>query len=226
MTARSANSRSRGSARATTRRAPSGRGRTRARRRTLRMRRAGGLLTLLALVGLAAAIVIPRLGDAVREITLPLKHEDIIRQQADAKNLDPSLVAAVIYAESKFRDQTSAAGAKGLMQITPATARFIARKSGGSAFELRDLGTPQINISYGSFYLRYLLDRYGGNETLAIAAYNGGEGNVDRWIVDAGAKGKAFKVDDIPFAETRAYVDRVETAKRDYRNNYKKELGL
>ena len=82
------------------------------------------------------------LGEAVREITLPLRHEDIIRQQAADKNLDPALIAAVIYEESKFRDQTSHAGARGLMQITPETADFIARRSGGIRFEQGDLATP------------------------------------------------------------------------------------
>jgi soluble lytic murein transglycosylase len=198
----------------------------RARTRTLRRRRGAGLLGFAAIVGLAAALIAPRVSDTVREITLPLKHEDVIRQQAKEKGLDPSLIAAVIYAESKFRDQTSPAGAKGLMQITPDTAKFIARKSGGSQFELDDLGTPQINIAYGSFYLRYLLDRYGGNENLALAAYNGGEGNVDRWIVEAGRNDKAFRVSDIPFTETREYVSRVEQAQKDYRDHYSEELGL
>ena len=101
--------------------------------------------------------------DAIKEITLPLRHEDIIRQQARDKNLDPALIAAVIYRESKFRDQTSKAGAKGLMQILPETAEFIARKTGGTEFEQGDLADPQINISYGCWYLRYLLDRYDGN---------------------------------------------------------------
>ena len=77
------------------------------------------------------------------------------------------------------------------MQLTPRTARDIARKSGGTAFVEADLGTPQVNIAYGAFYLRYLLDRYGGNEAFALAAYNGGEGNVDRWIAAARDKGEA-----------------------------------
>jgi soluble lytic murein transglycosylase len=198
----------------------------RAGHRTIRRRRALGLLGVAVLIGIAALTILPKLSDTVREITLPLRHEDVIRQQAAAKNLDPSLIAGVIYVESRFRDQTSPAGAKGLMQITPATARYIAQKSGGSQFELGDLATPQINIAYGSFYLRYLLDRYGNNETLALAAYNGGEGNVDRWIVRAGRAGKAFRVRDIPFKETRDYVSRVEQAQRDYRAHYSDELGL
>ncbi len=164
---------------------------------------------------------------AVREITLPLRHEDIIRQQAGDKGLDPALVAGVIYTESKFRDgQVSSAGALGLMQITPATAGDIARKSGGVLFEIEDLASPQVNISYGAYYLRYLLNRFDGDETLAIAAYNGGEGNVEKWLAAAEARGKSFEVADIPFTETREYVGRVRTAERDYQANYARELGL
>jgi len=178
-----------------------------------------GAAALLAAI--AAALVWPQVHHAVREITLPLRHEDIIRQQAREKGLDPALVAAVIYAESHFRDgQTSPAGALGLMQITPETARYIARKSGGTAFVVGDLATPQVNISYGAYYLRYLLRRYDGNEAFALAAYNAGEGNVDRWIASARAHDRALTIDAIPYAETRAYVTRVKDAKRDYGRNY------
>src|SRR3712207_3046204 len=114
------------------------------------------------------------------------------------------------YVESRFRDQTSHAGAKGLMQILPSTADYIARKSGGTEFEQGDLASPQINIAYGSWYLRYLLDHYEGNELLALAAYNAGEGKVDEWVHGAAAKGENFEVaTHIPFPETREYVTRV-----------------
>ena len=159
---------------------------------------------------------------AVKEVTLPLRHEDIIRQQARDKGLDASLIAAVIYAESHFRDQTSRAGARGLMQITPQTADEIARRSGGTEFEQGDLGTPQINISYGSWYLRWLLDHYGGNVTLAVAAYNAGTGNVDKWI----AEDPGLKASEIPFPETRAYVAKVLDAQAEYQREYSVELGL
>jgi len=194
--------------------------------RRRRRRRVTLTLGVALLAALLATIVLPRLPDAVRELTLPLRHEDIIRQQASAKELDPSLLAAVIYAESHFRDATSHAGARGLMQITPATARYIARLSGGTAFEQGDLATPQINISYGAFYLRYLLRRYGENTVLALAAYNGGEGNVDRWIAKASLSERAFVIDQIPFAETRGYVARVLDARQSYRDKYSRELGL
>jgi soluble lytic murein transglycosylase len=189
-------------------------------------RRAALIVGVAAIAGAGTAILLPTLDHAVQEITLPLRHEDIIRQQSADKGLDPTLVAAVIYAESHFVDQTSRAGAKGLMQITPATARFIAHRSGGTAFELQDLSSPQVNIAYGTYYLRYLIDRYGGNEVLALAAYNGGEGNVDRWIGQAGAEDRSLSVGDIPFPETRAYVRKVESAKRQYRRHYSHELGI
>ncbi|HEX2071976.1 MAG TPA: lytic transglycosylase domain-containing protein [Thermoleophilaceae bacterium] len=186
-------------------------------------------MLVAAVVGAAAAAAVGGLGpigDAVREITLPLRHEDIIRQQSADKDLDPALVAAVIYEESRFRDQTSHAGARGLMQITPDTADFIARDSGGTAFTQADLATPQVNISYGAYYLRYLLRKYDGNETLAIAAYNAGETNVNRWIEQAGGVDGFDASEDIPFPETRHYVSNVHERRGEYREHYREELGL
>ena len=196
------------------------------RRRAVRRRRVLALLGVGALTVFAVAVVEPVFHHAVKEVVLPLRHEDIIRQQAHEKHLDPALVAAVIYTESRFRDQTSHAGAKGLMQLTPDTAKFVEHLSGGSTFQVSDLSTPQVNISYGTYYLRYLLDRYGGNEALALAAYNGGEGNVDRWVDAARRQGRALSIGAIPFGETRAYVRAVERAKGQYRDNYSRELGL
>ncbi|HVS29105.1 MAG TPA: lytic transglycosylase domain-containing protein [Solirubrobacteraceae bacterium] len=195
------------------------------RARVRRRRLLAGLAGAVA-IGIAAAVWLPQVDHVVRRIVLPLHHQDIIRQQARSKHLDPALIAAVIFAESKFVDQTSSAGATGLMQITPDTARFIARRSGATRFTTADLATPQVNISYGAYYLRYLLDRYNGNAVKALAAYNGGIGNVDRWIATAGAAGKSFTPDRIPFPETRAYVRKVLNARRDYRANYARELGL
>ena len=186
------------------------------------------LLLVVAVAALASALALAPWADhAVQEVTLPLRHDDIIRQQAEDKGLDPALIAGVIFAESHFRDQTSRAGAKGLMQIMPETAAYIAQKSGGTAFVQGDLATPQVNISYGSWYLRYLLDHYEGREVLALAAYNAGEGTVDEWAAEAAARGETFRVAaHIPFPETRHYVQKVLDARRDYRRTYARELGL
>jgi soluble lytic murein transglycosylase len=203
------------------------RGRRRPARAAGRRRRSFAIFAALV-VGATIAVVamVPGVKQGIQELVLPLRHEDIIRQQARVKHLDPALIAAMIYQESKFEDRTSSAGAKGLMQILPGTAQFIAHKSGGTAFELRDLGTPQINISYGSWYLRYLIRRYDGNETLAVAAYNAGEHNVDVWVKRAGGAKSFDASTDIPFPETRHYVASVMDHRKQYRDKYSKELGL
>ena len=168
-------------------------------------------------------LAMPLARKAVNDLSLPLRYSDVIRQQAAEKRLDPALVAAVIYAETKFEPSTSSAGAVGLMQILPQTAEFLAHKSGATTFTTADLSRPQVNIAYGSYYLRYLLDEYHGSRVLALAAYNGGEANVDRWI--AAGHGAALSIDEIPFPETRAYVSRVLNARGDYRHKYAGQLG-
>jgi len=198
--------------------------RSASRARTRRRLLLGAVLAAIA--AFVAVSLMPSAKDAVQELTLPLRHEDIIVQQAADKNVPADLIAGVIYAESRFSDQTSHAGARGLMQITPQTAEAIASRTGGVNFRQEDLADPQINISYGTWYLRNLLDRYGDNVVLALAAYNAGQGNVDEWIADAQAKGEPLTIDAIPFAETRGYVHSVLEARADYRAKYRKQLGL
>jgi soluble lytic murein transglycosylase len=197
-------------------------------RATVRRRRLAAVVMLLGVGAIAVAGAgiagYGPLADEVREITLPLQHEDIIRQQAADKEVDAALIAAVIFEESKFRDQTSHAGARGLMQITPGTADYIADKSGGIAFEQGDLASPQINIAYGAWYLRYLNDKYEGEELAAIAAYNAGEGTVDEWVSAAGGL-TGFDEKDIAFPETREYVAGVMDHRAAYRRHYDDELG-
>jgi soluble lytic murein transglycosylase len=199
--------------------------RTSARRASGRRRRALMVLGGLASAVLLAVLAAPLFQKAIKHLTLPLEHADIIRQQAAEKHLDPALIAAVIYAETKFDARTSPTGALGLMQIEPQTAEFLAHRSGATTFSIADLGTPQVNIAYGSYNLRYLIDHYGGSVMLALAAYNAGQTNVDRWVADARAAGQALAVDQIPFAETRAYVVKVRRAQRDYRRLYASDLG-
>ena len=183
-------------------------------------------MRVLGVVGaLAVAVLVvqalPLVQKAVNELSLPLSDADVIRQQAAEKHLDPALIAGVIYAETKFQPRDSSAGAVGLMQVMPQTALFLARRSGATTFSVGDLVNPDVNIAYGSYYLRYLLDEYHGNVTLALAAYNGGESNVDRWVV---ADGRSLTVADIPFPETRAYVTRVLNAQQQYRHKYASQL--
>jgi soluble lytic murein transglycosylase len=189
-------------------------------------RRTLGTLVALAVAALLVVLIASEVNHAVDKLGLPLSNADVIRKQAAEKRLDPALIAAVIYAESKFAPQRSSAGAEGLMQILPETAYFIAHLSGGSQFTASDLATPSINVAYGSYYLRYLLDHYNGNELLAVAAYNGGLANVDRWAADANAAGRGLTAEGIPFPETREYVQRVLDAQRAYRSRYAGELGL
>ncbi|HEY2771874.1 MAG TPA: lytic transglycosylase domain-containing protein [Solirubrobacteraceae bacterium] len=199
-------------------------GSTAARRRQRAVRRRRGLLVLAVAAACAIGVVLamPLFRKAVNEFTLPLSYSDVIRQQAAQKHLDPALVAGVIYAETKFDARTSAAGAEGLMQILPQTAEFLAHRSGATNFRTSDLSTPEVNIAYGSYYLRYLLDEYDNNKVEALAAYNGGEANVTRWVNEHGHK---LTVAQIPFAETRDYVKRVLSAERSYRHAYPSELG-
>lgn len=187
----------------------------RARRRRRRL-----IAAATAIGALVVALLLRGTIDrAIQEFTLPLRHEDIIRQQAHEKHVDAALIAAVIYSESKFSDRTSAAGARGLMQITPQAANEIERLSGGTTFRLRDLSDPEINIRYGTFLLRELLERYEGDTVAALAAYNAGPVNADRW------GGSDLSLAGIRFPETRAYVEEVLDKQHSYREDYAKELG-
>jgi soluble lytic murein transglycosylase len=189
---------------------------SRVRRRRRRLAIGAAVLASVAVIGLLLRGTIDK---AIQELTLPLKHEDVIRQQAREKDVDAALIAAVIYSESKFSESTSSAGARGLMQITRDAANDIERHSGGTTFRFSDLSDPEINIRYGTFLLRELLERYEGDEAAALAAYNAGPGNADKW------GGSGLTVKEIPFPETRAYVEEVLEKQREYREEYPRELG-
>ena len=184
------------------------------RRRRLWLGGAGVVALVAIVLGVTGVF-----SHVIQELTLPLRHEDIIRQQAKDKGVDASLIAAVIYAESRFRDQTSRAGARGLMQITPTTAKEIERLSGGTTFKLEDLSDPEINIRYGTFYLAALLNQFDGSEVAALAAYHAGPTAVEEW------GGSSISIADIPIEETRDYVEEVLDKRKDYRREYAQELG-
>lgn len=174
----------------------------------------------LLVVGVVAILLLSDVFQrGIQEVTLPLRHENVIRQQAEEKNVDAALIAAVIYSESKFSDATSTAGARGLMQITPETADEIEKLSGGTTFETEDLSDPELNIRYGTFYLRHLLDIYDDDPVAALAAYNAGPGNAEAW------GGSNMTIDDIDFPETKVYVKKVLEKQREYRHTWDLELG-
>ena len=171
-------------------------------------------ISVLAVAGLAAWVVEAE-PDWYLRARYPLEYEHIIRTHAANHDLDPALLAAVVYVESRFDPAAeSEAGAVGLMQLLPETAKGIALRTGGDRFVVSDLRNPEINVRYGSWYLDHLLDRYGDLQT-ALAAYHAGQGNVDEWR----SQGVG-----IAFPETRAYVDDVEELRRVYRNAYPDEL--
>ena len=173
-------------------------------------------LFVLVLAGTAAWVVKDE-PDWYLRARYPLEYEQIVRDHARSYDLDPALLAAVVYVESRFDPNArSAAGALGLMQLLPETATGIAVRTGGDRFVVADLRDPEINVRYGSWYLAHLERRY-GDTRLALAAYHAGQGNVDSWI-DEGA--------GIAFPETRDYVDEVTRVRNVYARAYGRELGL
>lgn len=156
--------------------------------------------------------------EAVKQAIYPLRYEDTIRQASRENGLEPTFVAGVIYAESRFRpDAESHQDAYGLMQMLPETAEFVQQRSGIEG----DFTDPRTNIRLGTWYLSYLDERYRGDERLMLAAYNSGEGTVDGWISERG-----FDIaEDIPFKETREYVERSLEARQTYRELYGKNLS-
>jgi soluble lytic murein transglycosylase len=176
---------------------------------------------IAVVIGLVVGILIAdgTFDKAIKSLTLPLQHEDIIRQQANEKGVDAALIAAVIDTESHFSDVESSAGARGLMQVTPEAAKDIARHSGATSFHTSDLSNPEINIKYGTFLLAERIESYDGNVVAALASYNAGPVPVEKW------GGDSMTVDDITYPETRAYVELVLERQKEYREKYASELG-
>ncbi|MHB9111894.1 MAG: lytic transglycosylase domain-containing protein [Thermoleophilia bacterium] len=184
------------------------------------------VLALLVLAVVAAAAIHQTRPDWYSRWLYPMKHADLITRSAGQNQLDPALVAAVIYEESSFDEAISSdAGAVGLMQLMPSTATWIAANTGGVDFRVADLKDPSVNIAYGCWYLRYLTDRYGSYE-LALAAYNGGTENLDKWLAEAQAQGREFSsAVDIPWPETREFIINVDETRDIYASAYAAELS-
>ena len=173
---------------------------------------------LLVVVGVVAILPFAlRLPDAVMRTVYPLKYSATIREASEENGLEPAFVAGVIYTESRFRpDAESHREAYGLMQLLPQSAHFIQRRSGIKG----DYRDPEVNIRLGTWFLGYLDDRYQGDERLMLAAYNSGEGTVNAWVSEEG-----FDIaKDIPYKETRHYVNNALEARQTYQELYGKNL--
>ncbi len=157
----------------------------------------------------------------VFNMLFPLPHTKIILNECERNEIDPYVVYAVIKAESNFvSDAQSNKSAYGLMQITKPTAEWIANQNEYESFDMKELTEPQMNIQMGCWYLKFLLNLYNGDLTLALCAYNAGQGNVNKWLSDTKYSSDGTQLMLIPFEETRKYVKRIEQYERIYRKLY------
>lgn len=146
----------------------------------------------------------------------PLEYESQISTTSSKYKLDPYLVAALVYEESKFNPHSkSKAGALGLMQVMPETGRWAAKNLGMTSYSNDYLYDPGKNIEIGCWYLSYLMGKY-KDEKLSLAAYNGGDANVDKWLKEKDNLSADEILKDIPFAETKVFVKRVTKTKQKY----------
>lgn len=179
-------------------------------------------LLLMILVLASLSYFVWQNEDFQRKYLYPYDYQDTINFYADRYEVDRNLVASVILAESKFRqDATSVHGARGLMQIMPETASWIATQIEDDSFSVDKLYNVNMNIKYGTWYLSELQTEFEGNEVLALAAYNAGRGNVYEWVEKYHWDINFKDYTKIPFPETREYVKRVLENKKHYNKLYK-----
>lgn len=153
--------------------------------------------------------------------TYPLKYEEYIVKYSKEYSLDPCLVAAVIWTESRFNPEaTSPKDAMGLMQITPQTGMWGAKTLGVENFEVEDLYDVELNIRVGCWYIKTLKQQFNDDLELVLAAYNGGSGNVSKWLKDSQYSNDGKTLYYIPFRETREYVSKVIAAYEQYKKLY------
>ncbi|MBZ0092745.1 MAG: transglycosylase SLT domain-containing protein [Sulfuricellaceae bacterium] len=142
-------------------------------------------------------------------LRFPIPHADVMASYSRQRGLDGAWVYGLIRQESRFIPVArSNVGASGLMQIMPATARWIAKKMGVDNFRQSAVTDLDTNIAFGTFYLKHVLDRFDGQTLPATAAYNAGPGRASRWRDDKPMEG-AIYAESIPFSETRDYVQKV-----------------
>lgn len=179
-------------------------------------------LLLLSLLTMTVLYAVWQNEDFQRKYIYPYPFREKVEYYADRYNVDSSLVAGVILAESKFKQEaTSSHGAKGVMQLMPETATWIAKQIEDDNFSIEKLYNPDTNIKYGTWYLAELQDEFEGNEVLILAAYNAGRGNVHDWMKKYHWDMNFKDYEKIPFPETREYVKKVLNNKQEYNRLYK-----
>ena len=183
------------------------RGTTRKRARKKAVRRIKLIsLLIIFLLGIFLLTQAP----LAQKLYYPYPYRPIIEKYSTMYGVDPLLVISVIRAESKFLPTSeSHKGAQGLMQLMPETAQWIAESIGDKDFKQSDLAEPAKNIQYGVWYIANLQKEF-DDMTLVLAAYNGGRGHVKKWIQTEQLNLADLRAEDIPFKETREYVDRVK----------------
>jgi soluble lytic murein transglycosylase len=151
------------------------------------------------------------------QIFFPVKYLDIISENAEKYGLDPEFVCGLIRQESRFElSAVSHKGASGLMQIMEPTAYWAAEKMGLQNFDYENILNPEVNIAMGCWYISWLIERFGNEET-ALMAYNAGAGRVNQWLADNADEAQKFSLSAVPYPETRKFVKNVLFYKKVYR---------
>lgn len=189
------------------------------KKRRKQKRKSGCLIYLLLVVLIVAGVFY---GIRIcKDILFPVDYEEIVTKYSNEYELDKYLVMAVIKTESGFIPDASSGKAMGLMQLTDDTGRWVSDKL-KIKYNSTDLNNPEKNIRLGCYYLKYLMDYYQSID-VALAAYNGGMGNVDKWLKDKRYSDDGKSLKNIPFIETREYVQKVNKHWNKYKDMYGKE---
>lgn len=155
----------------------------------------------------------------------PIKYHQEILQAAERYTVDPRLIVAIIRTESNFQeDRVSRKGALGLMQLMPDTAGWVIKQGGFKELTVGDVEKPEANIRVGAWYLSYLLTKFEGDLAPAIAAYNAGPSKVNNWMSQNMWNGSPDSLENIPYGETRHYVQRVLYYQQRYNQVYNEHL--
>lgn len=187
----------------------------------MRLKRAVNIFVLLIIIVVIGAFILLRIARAA----YPLKYSMYIKTYSKKYDVDPYLVAAVIKAESRYNPKAkSHKDAYGLMQITSTTAEWAAKEMKINDFSTDKLYDPELNINMGCWYISNLRYEFKNDTDLVLASYNGGRGNVRKWLADTRFSKDGIRLDEIPFKETDQYIKRVKVNYNIYKFLYSKKM--